>query len=141
MRESCTLLLLLNSSCGATRHTRRNRHNQDHHTESHRIPVSCPRCITDLKNTYRAYSYYDMQYTRSSRLLVCVPEKEKEKARNQAAAWCAETDGQTLCSFFLRDTSLNYEEVSYSPSLGVSKGRATGTTQQELVLSSRFYVS
>ena len=28
-----TLLLLLNSSCGATRYTRRNRHNQDHHNE------------------------------------------------------------------------------------------------------------
>ena len=30
-----TLLLLLNSSCGGTRYTRRNRHNKDHHTESH----------------------------------------------------------------------------------------------------------
>ena len=29
-----TQLLLLNSSCGATRYTRRNRHNQDHDTES-----------------------------------------------------------------------------------------------------------
>ena len=29
-----TLVLLLNSSCGATRYTRRNRHNQDHHTKS-----------------------------------------------------------------------------------------------------------
>ena len=28
-----TLLLLLNSSCGATKYTRRNRHNKDHHAE------------------------------------------------------------------------------------------------------------
>ena len=37
-----TLLLLLNSSCGATSSTRRNRHNQDHDTESHRLPAPCP---------------------------------------------------------------------------------------------------
>ena len=35
--ESRTTLLLLNSSCGATRCTSRNRHNQDHHTESHSV--------------------------------------------------------------------------------------------------------
>ena len=38
MWEACTLLLMLNSSCGATRYTRRNRHKQDHHTE--RVVVS-----------------------------------------------------------------------------------------------------
>ena len=42
MWESYTLLPLLNSSCGATRYTWRNRHNQDHHTESHSVTVSCP---------------------------------------------------------------------------------------------------
>ena len=32
--KSCALLLLLNSSCGPMRYTRRERPNQDHHTES-----------------------------------------------------------------------------------------------------------
>ena len=47
--------VLLNSSCGATRYTRGNRHNQGHHTESHRAPVSCPPAISIVRARVSAF--------------------------------------------------------------------------------------